>query len=114
MDTALVFTWSRPETGREAKALEALIEGRMFWAKLAAEGQVSEPEYLMGIDQNMLIVKGDWDFLFQTLHTDAAMLLIEKAGFVAKDFTYHFYSVAGGAEHMLELYATAGTELGIL
>lgn len=41
------------------------------------------------------------------------MLLIEKAGFVAKDFKYHFYSVAGRSEHMLELYATTGTELGI-
>ena len=114
MDTALIYSWTRAQPGREAKALEVLIEGRVFWGKLAADGKVSEPEYLMGIDHNMLMIKGDWDFLFQTLQSDEAISLTDKAVFCAEDFTYHLYSIAERADHQLELYAAAGSELGYL
>lgn len=114
MDTALVFSWSRAEPGRESKALEVLAEAQVFWGKLATDGKVSEPEFLMGIDHNMLIVRGEWDYLFHMLNTDEVSTLIDKASFIAMDFTYHLYGIGARSEHGLALYATAGSELGYL
>ncbi len=114
MNSALVFSWKRAEPGREAKALEVLAESQMFWGKLAAEGKVAEPELFMSLGHNLMVIRGDWDFLFQTLHTDECITLLDKATFVASDLSYHFYDIGQLAEHELQLFATAGSELGYL
>jgi len=111
MDYALVFKWTRPIAGREAKALEVLADLRMYFGKLSAEGTVDEPIVLMQINDGMMIVRGDMKVLSDIINRDDFITLMDKGLFVAEGFRFETFFTGELMEHRLGLYAEAGKEL---
>ncbi len=114
MDYALVFKWTKPIAGREAKALEVLGDVTTFFSKLAVEGKIGEPLALTQVNDGMMIVPGEMASLFEITNSDEFITLIDKSMFVAEDFRFDGYFIHEGMARRMALYAEAGRELAYL
>jgi hypothetical protein len=116
-DMAIVTTWGNAIPGREAKALEVLMESLGFWANRAAEGKCSEPEVFIADDASggILIIKGTADALREIAESDEGQKVLEKAQLIVSDLKSHWY-YTGDAEvqRSTSMYAQAAGELGYM
>src|SRR5438034_11268804 len=92
-DMAIVTTWGNAIPGREAKALEVLMESLGFWAKQAADGKCSEPEVFIADDASggILVIKGRSNALREITESDEGQKVIEKAQLIVGDLKSHWY-----------------------
>lgn len=114
MDYTLVFKWVKALPGREAQALEVLVDIRTFFGKLAAEGKVAEPLVLMSVNDGMLIVRGAMETMFDIINLDEYITLVDKALLVCEGFSYSSYFTGELMEHRLGLYIQAGRDLEVM
>ena len=114
MDYALVFKWTKPIPGREAKALEVLADVTSYFSKLAVEGKIGDPLVLTQVNDGMMIVPGEMAALFDITNSDEFITMIDKAMFVAGDFRFDGYFIHEAMARRLALYAEAGRELAYL
>src|SRR3990172_11652424 len=89
MKAALMFTWTRPTAGREAKALESFTDALTFFGKLAADGKCGEPMvYLAPSGLGMMIIHGERETLFEIIGSDDFAKLYTKVTFTTPDVKY--------------------------
>jgi hypothetical protein len=114
-DAAIVTTWGNPVAGREAKALEVLLEVQQFIGKHAAEGRCSEAEVWFNADggEGMSLVKGKSDALMEIWESDDNQRLLTKVQLTVQDVRSHLYW--GGDEELQKgtaIFAEVVGELG--
>ena len=116
MDTALVFTWTRPVVGREAMVLELWPETKEFFGKLAADGKCTEIETFFSPSApfNFAIVRGPLVSILEIVDSDAYRILASKYMFVLEDWHYYTYVTGDQTETFIDRYATVGGELGYI
>jgi hypothetical protein len=116
MDTALVFTWTRPVVGREAKVVEMWPESRDFFGKLAADGKCSELEMFLSpsAPSNFALVRGPLVSILEIVDSDAFRSLASKFLFLLEDWHYYTYVTGEQTEPFIEQFATVGSELGYI
>jgi hypothetical protein len=116
MDTALVFTWTRPMAGRESQVVDYWPESSDFFAKLAAEGKCSELEgfFSPSAPFNFAIVRGQLVSILEILDSEEFRKLATKGMFLLED--WHYYTCVTGeqTQPFIDRYATVGSELGYL
>lgn len=115
MDSALVFTYTRPVAGREAAAYEVFQDAFTFFGKLAAEGKCLEPEVFAGpYAKGIMVVKGDSEDLFAITNSEDFHRFYLKAGYAVKDIGYELYYFGDAVTDIMGLWSTVGTELGYI
>ena len=115
MDASLVVTWSHVLPGREMKAMQYAMEVDEFWAKLAAEGKCTAPEWFFStLGHNIWMVKGDLETLRAIEDTDEAKMMNEKGFWLLADFGLEYYLTGAAAAASNEWYIRAGQELELV
>jgi hypothetical protein len=116
-DGALITTWGRPVTGREAKSLEVFMEFLGFWSNRAAEGRCSPPEPFFAADGSggLAVVRGKTDALGEIADSEEYERLLSKGQFIVDDLKVHLY-ITGEEEiqRSTRVFAEAGGELGYM
>lgn len=113
MKAAFVVTWSASVPGREKKALEYFREANDFFAKLAAEGKCTEPEFFIGPrDYKIWFVKGEYETLSELLTLPKVQEFIFANSLTTQDFAYFIAPV--GTDEYLKAYEQVGAKLGYL
>jgi hypothetical protein len=113
MKAAFVATWSTLVPGREKKGIEFYREITDFFAKLATEGKVTEPEFLFGpAGLRIFFVKGDYETLVGLLALPKIQEFIFSSSFVAEDFQYVIMPL--GTEEFIHGYEEVGAKLGFI
>ena len=112
MDSAIVFTYTRPHPGREAAAFEVFEDALTFFGKLAADGKCLEPEVFVGPHaKGVLVVKGERDALRAIIDTEDFTRFYLRAGYAVPDIGYEMYEFGEGVTTLMGLWATVGKEL---
>ncbi|HEX6568537.1 MAG TPA: hypothetical protein VF015_05205 [Acidimicrobiales bacterium] len=116
MDTALVFTWTGPVVGREAKAVELFGESKDFFGKLAADGKCSELEVFFSASApfNFAMVRGSLMSIFEIIDNDEFRTLADKCFFLLEGWHYHTFVTGEQTEPFVDRFATVGTGLGYI
>jgi hypothetical protein len=115
MDAALVFTYSRPIPGREAKALSSFMEALSFFGKLATDGRCGEPMIFSGQSgKGMFVVPGDRDRLNEILQGDDFMWIYLKTTFTTPDIGYELFMFGDAVTEMYTAWSKAGAELAYM
>ncbi len=103
MKSALVVSWTMPKPGHEKDAIAYAREVDEAWAKPAAEGKCSEPEwYWASRGHSLWIVRGEMETLLG-LMLELQHLFI-KGQILVQDFEYDLHTV--GREEVLTPYET--------
>jgi hypothetical protein len=116
MDTALVFTWTRPVVGREAKVVELWPESRDFFGKLAVEGKCSELEgfFSPSAPINFAIVRGPLVSILEIVDSEEFRRLADKSFFLLEDWHYYTYVTGEQTQPFIDRFAAVGSELGYI
>lgn len=110
MKAAIVSTWITAVPGREREAIDYGREVDEFWAKMAAEGKCSEPEWFWATrGLNMWIVKGDITDLLALQTSPEAQRLATKGRLLLQNFEYDLSIY--GREEMLTPFEEVAKEL---
>ena len=115
MDTALVFTWTGPVVGREAKVVELFPESKDFFGK-AADGKCSELEVFFSPSApfNFAMVRGSLVSILEIIDGDEFRTLADKCFFLLEDWHYFTYVTGEQTQPMFDRFATVGSELGFI
>jgi len=112
---AIVFHYSRPHPGREAMAFETFGDALGFFGKLAADGACEMPvSYLPPAGGGMMIVHGDRERLLGIIGSEDFINMYYRAGFGVRELTYELTVTGDDAVAAMELWASAGSELGVM
>ena len=116
MDTALVFTWTGPVVGREAKVVDLWPESKDFFGKLAADGKCSEFEVFFSPSApiNFAMVRGPLVSILEIVNSESFRNLANKCLFLLEDWHYYTYVTGEDTEPFIDRYATVGSELGYI
>lgn len=115
MDSAIVFSYSRPAPGREAKAFESFTEAQTFFGTQAHEGNCGEPlNFIATSGENLMIVPGEFEALHKLLRTDEFQDLYLKATYSTPDLGYRLGAFGAGAQESMARWARAGSELQLI
>jgi hypothetical protein len=115
MDAALVFTYTRPVPGREAKALSSFMEALSFFGKLASDGHCGEPMIFSGPSgKGMFVVPGDRDKLNEILRGEDFTWLFLKTSFTTPDIGYEMFAFGDAVTELFTTWSKAGTELAYM
>ena len=115
MKAAIMFTYTRPAPGREAKALEAFMDGLTFFGKLAADGKCGEPMvYLAPSGLGMMIIHGERETLFEIIGSDDFAKLYTKVTFTTPDIKYELVSAGETVQEQMQVWGAVGLELGYM
>ena len=115
MNAAIMFTYTRPAPGREAKALEGFMDGLTFFGKLAADGKCGEPMvYLAPSGLGTMIIHGHRETLFEIIGSDEFAKLYTKVTFSVPDIKYEIVSAGEGVQKQMQVWGAAGLELGYM
>lgn len=115
IDSAIVFTYTRPAPGREDLALEAFTKGLAFFGAAAHEGKCEDPLTFMGMSgQSLIIVPGAYEELFLLIRSDEFRELITKAIFAAPDLGYEIGPYGQGVQDYMARWAKVGSELAFM
>lgn len=116
MDTALVFTWTGPVVGREAKVVDLFAESKDFFGKLAADGKCSELEVFFSPSApfNFALVRGSFSSIFEIIDNDDFRTLADKCFFLLEDWHFFTYVTGEQTEPFVDRFATVGSELGYI
>ena len=112
VDSAIVFTYTRPHPGREIAAYEAFEDGLTFFGKLAADGKCLEPEVFSGpFGKGAFVIKGELVYLREILDSDDFKRFYLKATFSVPDIGFEIYAFGEGVTDWMDLWSTIGKEL---
>jgi hypothetical protein len=116
MDTALVFTWTGPVVGREAKVVDLFPESKEFFGKLAADGKCSELDVFFspGAPFNFAMVRGSFMSIFEIIDSEEFRTLADKCFFLLEDWHFYTYVTGEQTQPFVDRFATVGTELGYI
>lgn len=116
MDTALVFTWTGPVVGREAKAIDLFAESKDFFGKLAADGKCSELEVFFSPSApfNFAMVRGSLVSIFEFIDTDEFRTFADKCYFLLEGWHYFTFVTGEQTQPFVERFAAVATELGYI
>jgi hypothetical protein len=115
MDSAIVFTFTRPALGRESKAFEAFTESMTFFGTEARAGKCGEPINFMGPSAtNLMIVPGEYHKLADLVRTDEFLELYTKTVFAVPDIAYQIGAFGEGVQDFMARWARVGGELALL
>lgn len=115
MKTAIVFTYTRPTPGREAKALEAFTDSLTFFGKLAADGKCGEPMvYLAPSGLGMMIIHGERETLFEITGSEEFARLYNKASFAVPDVNFDLVAAGEGVQEDMQVWSSIGLEIGYM
>ena len=115
MDSAIVFTYSRPAPGRESKAFDAFTEAQTFFGDHARLGKCGEPINFLGSSGiNLLIVPGDFKDLADLVRADDFVELYTKTVFAVPDIRYEIGAFGEGVQEWMARWARIGGELALL
>jgi len=113
--SAIVFRYDRPHPGREAMAFEAFGEAFRFFGKLAADGACETPvSYLPPAGGGMMIVHGERERLLEILASEDFTRMYYRAGYTVPALTYELMITGGDAVAAMGLWASVGSELGVM
>lgn len=115
MKSAIIFSYTRPAVGREAKAMEGFTDAMTFFGKLAADGKCGEPmPYLAPSGRGMMIIHGEREALVEILGSEDFAKLYMKVTFAAPDITYEMVSAGEGVLDVMQAWSSVGLDLGYL
>jgi hypothetical protein len=115
MEGAIAFHYGRPSAGREKLAFEAFGEALGFFGKKAADGLCQAPVAYMGPSGGgMLIVGGDSASLVAIAAGEDFSRMFLKAGYAVPDLTYEMLLSGSDAVNQMGLWASVGSELGLI
>ncbi len=115
VDSALVFTYTRPAVGREKEAFAVFQDAATFFGKLAADGRCLEPEFFVGpFAKGILVVKGSHDDLLEIAQSEDFIKFYLRAGYAVKDIGYELFYFGERVTEIMGLWATVGQELGYM
>lgn len=115
MKAAVMFTWTRPTAGREAKALEAFTDSLTFWGKLAADDKCGEPMvYLAPSGIGMMIIHGERETLFDIIGSNEFAKQYAKVTFSVTDIKYELVAAGERVQEEMQMWGAVGLELGYL
>jgi hypothetical protein len=115
MDSAIVFTFTRPAPGREAQVLDVFTETQAFFGTKAHEGWCGEPINFSGPSGiGLLMVPGEYEKLFQLVRDDDFLHLYTKAVFAVPDIRYEIGAYGEGVQDVMARWSRVGTELALI
>jgi hypothetical protein len=115
MKAAIMFTYTRPTAGREAKALEVFTDSMTFFGKLAADGKCGEPMvYLAPSGLGMMIIHGERETLFEITGSDDFAKLYNKATYAVPDVKFELIAAGEGVQEDMQVWGAVGLELGYM
>jgi hypothetical protein len=116
MDTALVFTWTGPVVGREAKVVDLWPESMEFFGKLAADGKCSDLEVFFSPSApfNFAMVRGPLMSILEIIDSDAFRTLTNKCFYLLEDWHYYTYTTGESTQPFIDRFVTVGSELGYI
>ena len=115
MKAAIMFTYTRPTPGREAKALEVFTDSLTFFGKLAADGKCGEPMvYLAPLGLGMMNIHGERETLFQITGSEDFAKMYNKATFAVPDVKYELVAAGEGVQEDMQMWGAVGLELGYM
>ena len=115
MEAAIVFRYGRSAVGREKLAFEAFGEALGFFGKKAADGLCKAPVAYMGASGGgTLIIGGERASLTGMAAGDDFSRMFLKAGYAVPDLTYEIMLSGNDAVSQMGLWASVGSELGLM
>ena len=112
MDSAIVFTYSRPAVGRESKAFDAFTGAQSFFAQHASAGKCGEPIYFLGPSgTSLIIVPGSFGDLAELVRTDEFLELWTRAILAAPDLAYEIGLYGEGVQDAMARWVRVVGEL---
>ena len=114
MEAAIVFRYGRP-AGREKLGFEAFQEAVGFFGAKAGDGLCQPPVvYMSPSGGGMLIVAGERDALAGIAAGEDFIRMYLKAGYAVSDLTYEIMAASEDAVAQMGLWASVGSELGLM
>jgi hypothetical protein len=115
MEAAIVFCFGRPTAGREKLAFESFQEALGFFGARAADGICQAPvAYMPPSGGGMLIVNGERVALGEIIAGEEFPRMYLKAGYAVPDLTYEIMLTGEDAVSQMGLWASVGSELGLM
>lgn len=115
IDSAILFTYTRPAPGREAQALDLFTEAMAFFGTAAHEGKCEEPQTFMGTSgHSFIIVPGEFMALSDLTMSEEFRELYTKVVFAAPDVAYELGPYGQGVQDYMARWARIGNELALL
>ena len=115
MKAAIVFHYGRPSAGREKLAFEAFQEALEFFGARAGDGLCQAPvAYMPPSGGGMLIVAGERAALGEIAAGEDFVRMYLKAGYAVPDLTYEIMQTGEDAVSQMGLWASVGSELGLM
>lgn len=113
MQAAVVVTWTKPVTGREARALEYGDQVNKFWAEQAKQGKCSQPElFFSEHGTGMWMVKGDRDALLQIHDTEESKMFLLQGDLLFENYSVDVCYTGDSAADYMAHYARALQAIG--
>ena len=113
MDSAIVFTYTRPYPGREAAAFEAFQDAFTLFGKFAAEDKCLEPEVFTGpFAKGLMVIKGEREKLLRIIETEEFQHMYLKAGWSVPDIGFELFYFGDGVMELMAAWNAVGAELG--
>ncbi|MDJ0923447.1 MAG: hypothetical protein QNJ77_02705 [Acidimicrobiia bacterium] len=115
-NAALMHSYTKPITGREAKAMEVFADALTLYGKLAADGRCAEPEVFHHfVGGGMFIVKTETlEIAHEILDMDDIRKMLDTAMFTVEDFKVEIMVTGEQLMNNMSLYTAIGTELGYI
>ncbi len=115
MDSAILFTWTRPAVGREAQAFEAFTGAQTFFGTKAHEGLCGEPFNFIGTSSlGMMLVPGEYEQLMSLVRLEEFREMYMKTVFAVPDISYEIGAFGEGVQDAMARWARVGTELALI
>lgn len=115
MDSAILFSWTRPAVGREAQAFEAFTASQTFFATKAHEGLCGEPMNFIGTSGlGMMMVPGDYEHLMSLTRLEEFREMYMKTVFAVPDISYEIGAFGEGVQDAMARWARVGGELALI
>ncbi|HZD24543.1 MAG TPA: hypothetical protein VE569_14255 [Acidimicrobiia bacterium] len=114
MDSAIVFTFTRPAPGREAKAFDAFTEAQTFFGAFTSGNQCEVINVMSPSGTGYLIVPGKFEDLTELIRTDEFLELYTKTVFAVPDVSYEIGAYGEGVAEWMARWARIGGELALL
>ncbi len=115
MDSAILFSWTRPAVGRESQAFEAFTAAQTFFATKAHEGLCGEPINFIGTSSlGMMMVPGDYEHLTALTRLEEFREMYMKTVFAVPDISYEIGAFGKGVQDAMARWARVGGELALI
>jgi hypothetical protein len=114
MKGAIVYKWSSPVPGREARGIEFTRETNAMLDKYVADGTISDYAwYISGHSSGgLMIMRGEMEKLSE-LQSDPELLTGNvKGSLLNQDFEWGYYATGDTVDMLMDVYEQEVTALG--